>query len=100
MKRFCARFAIAAGLAFGGWASMVAANAAPPTVTPVASTRTSRHSPKTLDPSDRKSSQVSRLPTAYARGDYRIVYDIDDGNATVYVIKVRHRKDVYRRGRA
>jgi mRNA interferase RelE/StbE len=34
------------------------------------------------------------------QGDYRIVYDIDDGSATVYVIKVRHRKDVYRRGRA
>jgi mRNA interferase RelE/StbE len=34
------------------------------------------------------------------QGDYRIVYDIDDGNSTVYVLKVRHRKDVYRRGRA
>ena len=34
------------------------------------------------------------------QGDYRIVYDIDDATATVLVLKVRHRKDVYRRGRA
>jgi mRNA interferase RelE/StbE len=34
------------------------------------------------------------------QGDYRIVYDIDDATATVFVLKVRHRKDVYRRGRA
>jgi mRNA interferase RelE/StbE len=34
------------------------------------------------------------------QGDYRIVYDIDDATATVVVLKVRHRKDVYRRGRA
>jgi mRNA interferase RelE/StbE len=34
------------------------------------------------------------------QGDYRIVYDIDDGERTVYILKVRHRKDVYRRGHA
>jgi Cytotoxic translational repressor of toxin-antitoxin stability system len=34
------------------------------------------------------------------QGDYRIVYDIDDGNATVIILKVRNRKDVYRGGRA
>lgn len=34
------------------------------------------------------------------QGDYRIVYDIDDAEGTVFVLKVRHRKDVYRRGRA
>jgi mRNA interferase RelE/StbE len=34
------------------------------------------------------------------QGDYRIVYDIDDTTRTVFVIKVRNRKDVYRRGRA
>jgi mRNA interferase RelE/StbE len=34
------------------------------------------------------------------QGDYRIVDDIDDATATVFVLKVRHRKDVYRRGRA
>lgn len=34
------------------------------------------------------------------QGDYRIVYDIDDVSATVFVLKIRLRKDVYRRGRA
>lgn len=34
------------------------------------------------------------------QGDYRIVYDIDDSTATVIVLKIRNRKDVYRRGRA
>lgn len=34
------------------------------------------------------------------QGDYRIVYDIDDDAATIVILKVRHRKDVYRRGRA
>ena len=30
-------------------------------------------------------------------GSYRIVYTIDDGSAPVHVVKVGHRKDVYRR---
>jgi mRNA interferase RelE/StbE len=34
------------------------------------------------------------------QGDYRVVYEIDDAEVIVFVIKVRHRKDVYRRGRA
>ena len=34
------------------------------------------------------------------QGDYRIVYDVDDAEHTVYILKVRHRKDVYRRGHA
>jgi hypothetical protein len=34
MKRFYASCAVAAVVAFGGWASMAPANAAPPTVTP------------------------------------------------------------------
>jgi hypothetical protein len=34
MKPICARFAIAAVMALGGWASLTAASAAPPTVTP------------------------------------------------------------------
>jgi mRNA interferase RelE/StbE len=34
------------------------------------------------------------------QGDYRVVYEIDDAEKIVFVIKVRHRKDVYRRGRA
>lgn len=29
-------------------------------------------------------------------GEYRIVYEIDDGAATVTVLQVRHRRDVYR----
>ena len=29
-------------------------------------------------------------------GDYRIVYTIDDTVVTVYIIRVRHRRDVYR----
>ena len=34
MKRFCASSAIAAMVAFGGWALLATANAAPPTATP------------------------------------------------------------------
>lgn len=34
------------------------------------------------------------------QGDYRVVYDIDDAERIVFVIKVGHRKDVYSRGRA
>jgi mRNA interferase RelE/StbE len=30
-------------------------------------------------------------------GPYRIVYTIDDGSAKIHVVKVGHRKDVYRR---
>ena len=30
-------------------------------------------------------------------GDYRIVYEIGDNVLTVFVVRVRHRKDVYRR---
>ena len=28
-------------------------------------------------------------------GDYRIVYQIDDGSESVTVVRVRHRRDVY-----
>ena len=31
------------------------------------------------------------------QGDYRIVYSIEDDRLIVYVVKVDHRKDVYRR---
>lgn len=31
-------------------------------------------------------------------GDYRIIYDIRDGMLTILVVKVGHRKDVYRSG--
>ena len=30
------------------------------------------------------------------QGDYRIVYEIDDPKRTVYVVKVAHRRNVYR----
>jgi len=29
-------------------------------------------------------------------GDYRIVYDVFDDRIVIYVIRIRHRKDVYR----
>jgi len=29
-------------------------------------------------------------------GDYRVVYEIHDGNLVVMVVRVAHRKDVYR----
>jgi mRNA interferase RelE/StbE len=32
-------------------------------------------------------------------GDYRVVYTIDDTIVTVFVVKVGHRRDVYRRKR-
>ena len=31
------------------------------------------------------------------QGDYRIVYEINDDETTVIVVRVGHRKDVYRR---
>ena len=30
------------------------------------------------------------------QGDYRAVYSIDDDNLNVYIIKVGHRKEIYR----
>ena len=30
------------------------------------------------------------------QGDYRILYTIDDASATVVVVKIGHRRDVYR----
>ncbi|HEY1645100.1 MAG TPA: type II toxin-antitoxin system RelE/ParE family toxin [Candidatus Saccharimonadales bacterium] len=29
-------------------------------------------------------------------GDYRVIYDINDQKLTILIIRVRHRKDVYR----
>ena len=29
-------------------------------------------------------------------GDYRVIYDIRDGELVVFVVRVRHRRDVYR----
>ncbi|MDZ4170231.1 MAG: type II toxin-antitoxin system RelE/ParE family toxin [Coriobacteriia bacterium] len=31
------------------------------------------------------------------QGDYRIVYTVEDGRLVVWVVKVGHRRDVYRR---
>ena len=31
------------------------------------------------------------------KGDFRILYEIDDSNKTVKLIKIRHRKDVYKK---
>lgn len=30
-------------------------------------------------------------------GDYRVIYDIQDGKLVVLIIRVRHRRDVYKR---
>ncbi len=30
-------------------------------------------------------------------GDYRVIYEVDDRRHVVYVTRVRHRRDVYRR---
>jgi mRNA interferase RelE/StbE len=35
----------------------------------------------------------------YRLGDYRIICDIQDLTVTILVLRVRHRKDVYRRSR-
>ena len=29
-------------------------------------------------------------------GDYRVIYDIEDHKLLVYVVRIRHRRDVYR----
>ena len=29
-------------------------------------------------------------------GDYRVIYDVDDEDRTVTILKVKHRRDVYR----
>lgn len=52
---------------------------------------------------DPRPSQSTRLvgtdPRAYRlrQGDYRIVYEVDDGALEVTVTRVAHRRDVYRR---
>lgn len=30
-------------------------------------------------------------------GDYRVIYDIQDNELTILVIRIRHRKDVYKK---
>lgn len=29
-------------------------------------------------------------------GDYRVIYDLHDGDLLIFVIRIRHRRDVYR----
>jgi mRNA interferase RelE/StbE len=38
----------------------------------------------------------SRQTYRYRVGDYRIVYELDDGTRVVYVTIIAHRRDVYR----
>ncbi|MBI2674660.1 MAG: type II toxin-antitoxin system RelE/ParE family toxin [Candidatus Yanofskybacteria bacterium] len=41
--------------------------------------------------------QDIKLPQCRIRvGDYRILYDVYNKNRTVYIIRIGHRKDVYR----
>ncbi|MBV1853352.1 type II toxin-antitoxin system RelE family toxin [Catellatospora tritici] len=42
------------------------------------------------------SSVVAATTGAYGVGEYRIVYEIDDQAPTVTVMRVAHRRDVYR----
>ncbi|ADE13784.1 hypothetical protein Nhal_0600 [Nitrosococcus halophilus Nc 4] len=32
-------------------------------------------------------------------GEYRLIYEVDGGKLTVLVVRVRHRRDAYRRSR-
>jgi len=32
----------------------------------------------------------------YRIGDYRVVYDIDDHRKEIHILRIRHRRDVYR----
>jgi mRNA interferase RelE/StbE len=43
--------------------------------------------------------KVVGIPNAYRLRvrDYRIVYEVDDADKTIYVVRVRHRREVYRR---
>ncbi|MFA5843274.1 MAG: type II toxin-antitoxin system RelE/ParE family toxin [Coriobacteriia bacterium] len=53
-----------------------------------------------FDPRPAGCEKLSSLDRYRVRvGPYRIVYTIDDAVVTVVVVKVGHRRDVYRRGR-
>ena len=50
------------------------------------------------DPRPRGCEKLSALDRFRIRvGSYRVVYTIDDAVVTVFVVKVGHRRDVYRR---
>ena len=49
------------------------------------------------DPRPQGSQRLSHKEQYRIRqGDYRAVYSIDDDNLNVYIVKVGHRKEVYR----
>ena len=54
---------------------------------------TLRHDPR---PSGVKKLQGHQTGWRIRVGDYRMVYQIDDAAQTVTIIRVRHRRDVYR----
>jgi mRNA interferase RelE/StbE len=29
-------------------------------------------------------------------GDYRVIYEIDDGSSTITILKIGHRREIYR----
>ena len=31
-------------------------------------------------------------------GDYRVIYEVDDGRRTITILQIGHRRDVYRQG--
>lgn len=49
-------------------------------------------------PRPARSEKVQGLPDGYRIrvGDYRVVYTVADGVLIVYVIRIGHRKDIYR----
>ena len=59
---------------------------------------TSRLTCLALEPRPVGCEKMSGLENMYRlrQGSYRIVYTIDDAGETVGVIRIRHRKDVYR----
>lgn len=55
---------------------------------------------KLEDPRSRGKALVGNLAGLwrYQVGDYRIIYDIEDGRLVILVVDVAHRREVYRRG--
>ena len=52
----------------------------------------------TIDPYPPNSKKLQFKNTTYRVriGDYRVVYELDISNKLISIIKIRHRKDVYR----
>ena len=50
------------------------------------------------DPRPRGATKLTEVNAHRIRvGDYRVVYEVDDGTRTVIVTRVGHRREVYRR---